>query len=261
MRLWSPTFCVFAILVGCSGGGEGANPTRDQSSTPVKGQSTLKKLGTEDVKVGDGPVAAKTGDMIWVWYTGKLANGNIFDTHEKPDAPVGFPLAEGGLIEGWIKGIPGMKAGGVRKLSIPASLAYKEQGQGEKVPPNSDLYFTITLAYVVESGKEKVYDFKDLKPGTGPEAQKGKKVSVLYSAYTLNGDKVIDLTDRSKPDSFTIGKGEVIQGLEYGVIGMKKGGKRSLMLPPDAAFGPNGSPPRIPENTPLRFEVELVDVK
>jgi len=80
---------------------------------------------------------------------------------------------------------------------------------------------------------------------------------VLFSGYLLNDQKVMDSTDRAKPEKFTIGKGEVIQGLEYGIIGMKKGGHRSLLLPPEAAFGGAGSGSLIPPESPMRFEVEL----
>lgn len=265
MPKWRSTILLCALLFGCGKSGSNPTPSNTPPPTPTTEASSdhLTKLVKEDVKIGDGPVVAKEHDTVFCWYTGTLADGSMFDSTEKPKEPLNFVLTtgEGGVIPGWVEGIQGMRAGGERKLSIPYKLAYGEQGR-DKIPPRADLYFDIKLAYIVEPGKDKTFDQKDVKIGAGATAEKGKIVKVLYKGWLLNGNLVMDVSDPKKPDSFTIGKGgEVIQGLEYGVLGMKVGGKRNLMLPPAAAFGPVGNGPMIPGNSPLRLEVTLVDVK
>lgn len=102
----------------------------------------------------------------------------------------------------------------------------------------------------------------DLKPGTGAVADKGKKVTVQYTGWLLEeGTKFDSSYDHGSPFEFTIGAGQVIKGWDQGVAGMKVGGKRQLRIPPELAYGWRGSPPIIPRNAYLIFDVELLDVK
>ncbi len=102
----------------------------------------------------------------------------------------------------------------------------------------------------------------DLKVGTGAVAAKGSKVKVNYTGWLLEeGTKFDSSYDRDAPFEFTIGAGNVIKGWDEGVTGMKVGGKRQLRIPPDLAYGWRGSPPVIPRNAYLIFDVELLDVK
>ncbi len=80
-----------------------------------------------------------------VHYTGKLADGKVFDTsHQDKDEPRNFQVG-GGVIAGWEEGLPGMKVGEIRRLSIPPELAYGEQGNPPAVPPNAPLVFEVEL--------------------------------------------------------------------------------------------------------------------
>lgn len=109
--------------------------------TPV---TDVKELKIEDTKEGSGE-AVKEGNTVVAHYTGALAaTGVIFESSLDGGQPFSAPLKQGSLIEGWVKGIPGMKAGGKRRLIIPANLAYGEQGSGE-IPPNAPLVFDIEL--------------------------------------------------------------------------------------------------------------------
>jgi peptidylprolyl isomerase len=102
------------------------------------------QLEIEDLKVGTGKTA-KVGDKIVVHYRGTLENGVEFDSSYKRNQPAEFTLKQGGLIDGWVRGIPGMKVGGTRKLWIPSHLAYGDRRQGEKIAPYSNLEFVIEL--------------------------------------------------------------------------------------------------------------------
>jgi FKBP-type peptidyl-prolyl cis-trans isomerase len=101
---------------------------------------------------------------------------------------------------------------------------------------------------------------EDLKLGKGPAAKQGDKVRVHYTGRLLDGTKFDSSLDRDEPFDFTIGQSEVIKGWDEGVPGMKKGGKRKLVIPSEMAYGKRGSPPKIPPDAPLEFEIELVEI-
>ncbi len=108
------------------------------------GPDTLQK---EDEKVGTGP-EAKKGDKVKVHYTGTLMNGKQFDSSVGKE-PFEFTIGQGMVIKGWDEGVPGMKVGGKRKLTIPWQMAYGENGSGEKIPPKAALKFDIELLEIV----------------------------------------------------------------------------------------------------------------
>jgi FKBP-type peptidyl-prolyl cis-trans isomerase len=101
----------------------------------------------------------------------------------------------------------------------------------------------------------------DTLEGSGEEAKAGDTVNVIYTGYLADG-KVFDSTERNggTPFTFTLGEGRVIQGWEQGLLGMKVGGKRHLVIPADLAYGEAGSGTTIPPNSTLAFEVELVSI-
>jgi peptidylprolyl isomerase/FKBP-type peptidyl-prolyl cis-trans isomerase FkpA len=100
---------------------------------------------------------------------------------------------------------------------------------------------------------------EELVKGTGPEAVRGKTVEVHYTGWLTDGTR-FDSSVGGAPFSFSLGAGEVIEGWDRGVAGMKVGGKRKLTLPPELGYGAAGAPPDIPGNATLVFEVELLAV-
>jgi FKBP-type peptidyl-prolyl cis-trans isomerase len=102
---------------------------------------------------------------------------------------------------------------------------------------------------------------EDLVVGTGAEAVKGKQVSVHYTGWLTDGKKFDSSKDRGQPFQFALGRGQVIQGWDDGVAGMKVGGKRKLTIPPEMGYGPSGAGGVIPPNATLVFEVELLGVR
>ncbi|BDG09561.1 FKBP-type peptidyl-prolyl cis-trans isomerase [Anaeromyxobacter paludicola] len=100
---------------------------------------------------------------------------------------------------------------------------------------------------------------EELVKGKGAEAVRGKKVQVHYTGWLTDGTK-FDSSVGSDPFEFELGAGEVIEGWDRGVAGMKVGGKRKLTLPPELAYGAAGAPPAIPPGATLVFEVELLAV-
>ena len=104
----------------------------------------------------------------------------------------------------------------------------------------------------------------DVKVGTGPEA-KGKTATVHYTGWLYEngakGKKFDSSVDRGQPFDFRVGAGEVIKGWDEGVAGMKVGGKRTLIIPPQLGYGARGAGGVIPPNATLMFDVELLAVK
>ncbi len=101
---------------------------------------------------------------------------------------------------------------------------------------------------------------QDLVIGDGREALAGSSVTVHYAGWLADGTKFESSRERGETLSFVVGKGEVIAGWEEGVVGMRAGGKRKLVLPPGLAYGRFGAPPVIPPNATLVFEIELLAV-
>jgi peptidylprolyl isomerase len=103
---------------------------------------------------------------------------------------------------------------------------------------------------------------EDIKEGDGAAAEAGKQVTVQYVGVSaLNGRQFDASWDRGEPFSFQLGSGGVIQGWDQGVEGMKVGGRRQLVIPPDLAYGPQGSPPSIGPNETLVFVIDLLSVE
>ncbi|GAA4359929.1 hypothetical protein GCM10023185_27060 [Hymenobacter saemangeumensis] len=99
------------------------------------------------------------------------------------------------------------------------------------------------------------------KPGTGPKAKPGQTVSVNYMGTLLTG-KMFDSSEKSgKPFDFPLGQGQVIPGWDEGIALLNKGSRAILLIPSTLAYGQRGAGADIPADSPLRFEVELVDIK
>jgi len=102
--------------------------------------------------------------------------------------------------------------------------------------------------------------YEDLQVGDGVEATKGQWVEVHYVGTLTDGKKFDSSRDRGRPFRFTLGVGKVIKGWDEGVAGMKVGGKRNLIIPPNLGYGASGAAGVIPPNATLHFEVELLGV-
>lgn len=117
--------------------------TKLQDFTPIE---TVKELETIDIEVGDGE-QVRSGATITAHYTGALCqNGVIFQSSHDFGDPVTFGLNQ--VINGWTQGVPGMKIGGMRRLIIPADMAYGDASPAPNIPAGSDLVFDIELVAI-----------------------------------------------------------------------------------------------------------------
>lgn len=103
--------------------------------------------------------------------------------------------------------------------------------------------------------------YRDDAVGDGPEAKAGQTVSVHYTGTLQDGTKFDSSRDRGQPFQFPLGGGRVIQGWDEGVAGMKVGGRRTLVIPPNLGYGSRAMGSAIPANSTLVFDVELLGVR
>lgn len=114
---------------------------------------------------------------------------------------------------------------------------------------------------VPEGAPPKKLVTKDLKEGTGPAAKAGDDVTMDYVGVSYSTKKEFDSSFTSgQPFDLTLGQGQVIAGWDEGIVGMKVGGRRELIIPPDMAYGAQGRPPTIKPNETLVFVVDLLAI-
>lgn len=127
-----------------------SNPTNNPSQTAAPTQqpgAPVTDLKIEDEKVGTGDLAV-AGKTVTVNYLGTLTDGSKFDSSYDRNQPFTFNLGAGQVIKGWDQGVAGMKVGGKRKLTIPASLGYGAAGAPPVIPGNATLIFEVELLKV-----------------------------------------------------------------------------------------------------------------
>ncbi|MBU1117842.1 FKBP-type peptidyl-prolyl cis-trans isomerase [Patescibacteria group bacterium] len=107
----------------------------------------MEKLIIEDITIGTGS-EVKAGDTVVMHYSGTLEDGTKFDSSYDRGEPFETQIGVGQVIKGWDEGVPGMKVGGKRKLTIPSELAYSERGAGNVIPPFATLIFEVELLQI-----------------------------------------------------------------------------------------------------------------
>lgn len=103
--------------------------------------------------------------------------------------------------------------------------------------------------------------YLDVKLGTGATAKPGDVVEVHYTGWLADGRKFDSSLDRRQPFAFQVGGGQVVKGWDEGLVGLRVGGKRKLVIPPELGYGKNGVPGSIPPNAVMIFEIELLKIK
>jgi FKBP-type peptidyl-prolyl cis-trans isomerase len=234
-----------------------AAPAQPPAPTPipvpdgpvVKKQELEGGLIVEDIKLGEG-YEIKPNSAIVVHYHGTLkSDGKVFDSSFNRGEPAAYPLSI--FIQGWQKGIPGMKVGGIRRLTIPAALAYGERGAGQDIPPNADLLFTIQIVDALQ--------VEDVKVGEGEAAT---SAAVLVTKHRIvDGDgKEVQKSDETRP---YIWVPREFQPVDWGCFeGMKPGGKRKITIPKQMnVWNPQLGHAEQLGNGRLTMEVELMFVR
>jgi len=164
------------------------------------------------------------------------------------------------VVAGWDRGIPGMQAGGLRRLVVPPSLGTGLDGFGV-YPANTTIVFEIELLSIDMLATDSAeFSITELSIGKGVEAVSGANVIVSYGGSLYREDQPDNkrlLVDSSEALPFALGFGQVIEGFERGVIGMKVGGRRRMVVPPELAHGETGRG-LIPPNATLVYDIHLL---
>ena len=224
-------------------------------------------LSFVDSTLGQGAICGPS-DFVEVHYTGwlweadengVLGKGTKFDSSVDRGAPIAFPLGMSLVIPGWDKGLVGMAEGGKRSLLIEPEMGYGEAGRPPVIPASSTLYFDVELVSLPK------VQIEVLVEGTGAVAELGDQVNMHYTGWLweneAKGSQFDSSANTGRPFKFTLGAGQVIQGWDQGILGMKVGQKSNIIIPASMGYGARGSGARIPPNSNLIFELELVSIE
>lgn len=265
MRKISVSLIVPAMLLSLAGL---LSACADQEPPAVTTESGLKYVELEEGS-GEQP---EPGQVVEVHYRGLLSSDStVFDDSYERGVPMHFPVGSGRIIPGWDEGIQMMRVGGKARLIMPPDIAFGAQGYAGVIPPNETLIFEVELLGVREGAPETPTDvpeseledlgdglaYADLVSGEGEPLSPGDRATVHYTGWLQEGGKFDSSLDNGQPFTFVVGS-NVIEGWSQGVAGMKVGGKRYLVIPPELGYGEQGAGP-IPPNSTLIFEVELLD--
>ena len=220
---------------------------------PPGGPSADDGHGGGGEMADDGTI--KDGDFLEIAMVGTLVDtGDVFVDTGEVGQPIVFPYGEGIFFPGWDPIFEGKKVGDHISIDIPAEDAFGEQGAPPTIPPNADLHFEIDILNILTVQREVT------KEGDGPQPAEGDTVRVHYTGMLEDGTVFDSSIDRGEPIEFPLGQGFVIPGWEIGIAEMHVGEQAVLTIPSALAYGPQGSPPTIPPDATLIFEVELVEI-
>ncbi len=243
--------------------GSGLSPTsRLFLELTLKEVYPKEPFEVKTVKEGSGKEAA-AGDIVRVHYVGRTGgfdDPKIFDSSREKGIPFTVVLGNGNVIAGWEQGLLGIKKGETRRLSIPHYLAYGEKAQ-DGIPAKSRLFFEIELLDFVSPGELKK---TTVSPGEGLPIELNQTGLFEYTGWLdkFKGKQKFDASsDRNKPFSVKIGVGQVIEGWDKGLLGMKPGEVRHLEIPYNLAYGPQGRAPVIGPYATLYFEVKYLGLE
>jgi FKBP-type peptidyl-prolyl cis-trans isomerase len=242
---------------------------------------------------GSGDLPSK-GDEMTMNYTGQLLNGTKFDSNVDTAfghvSPFNFPLGQGRVIAGWDEAVATLSKGSKATILIPSALGYGPTGSGANILPNSPLRFDIevldfkrlpTAEEMAQTDEKIITDYLSINninatktnsglyyvvttAGQGATPKLGEEVNMNYTGRLVNGDKFDSNIDSAfnhvAPFKFPVGQGRVIKGWDEGISLLPKGSKATLFIPSGLAYAGGSPSPKIPANSVLFFDVEVVDI-
>lgn len=233
------------------------------------------ELQITDLVAGTG-YAAAVGDTVVVDYVGvRTVDGVEFDASYARGAPLGFPLGQGRVIDGWEQGLIGIQVGTRRQLDIPADMAYGDSPPGGSVIQAGDALTFVIEARVVVPAPDPAdapldlvlepsvgateLSILDVVAGTGEPIAAGQTAVIHMLLVQGDNEEILFNTwETGEPFQFELVEGGSVPGLVAGIEGMGVGGRRVITMPPDEAFGPGGDPQLgLPANTDLIVVAEL----
>lgn len=277
----APSFTVPATVPIPLGGDDECEDTPDPADydgeipTAIRPCELPKQLASATVIDGSGPKAAK-GDQVIVNYVGiRAKNGEMFDASYQRGVPFPVELGSGQVIAGWEQGLVGIRTGEVRRLDIPADLAYGDSPPGPPIEPGDPLTFIVTAEVVVkpttvddapldvqvpESVDATETNVTTLIEGTGAAIAPGN--TAVAHLMLVRGDDltvVFNSWELSDPLQILVEEGQTLPGLVGGLDGAKVGDRLQITMPPDDAFGAEGNQDiDIPADTDVIAVVDII---
>lgn len=236
-------------------------------------ETTTSGLQYMEENAGSGETP-KVGEIITMHYIASMLDGTELANTYTNNEPISTVWGANRLLPGWEEGVGLMKPGGKAKLILPAELAFGEAGYG-MIPPGAQIMMEVELLAVepapipTEVSADQLtktssgLQYYEIQAGDGAEATLNSNISTNFVMWvqTETGYNYVDQSTADLPVTFVLGRGDtVFPGWEEGATGMKVGGKRLLVIPPELGLGTqdNGT---IPANSTLVMEIELLDVK
>jgi peptidylprolyl isomerase len=224
---------------------------------------------------GTGP-AAVSGDTVIVDYVGvRTRDGVEFDNSYDRFEPFPVVLGQGGVIAGWDEGLIGAQTGARIRLDIPSDLAYGPEARGDIIGENEALTFLIDVRAVIQppdaadaptepgvppSEGATETTFTDLVEGDGTELLAGQTGVINYVLFRGDNQVALESSWEAEPVPVPTAEGG-FPGFVQGLPGMKVGGRRAIVIPPEDAFGPDGDPQLgLPAGTDMVIVVDLLGV-
>ena len=261
-----------AVMASVLGGCGATNQSKPPQQIPGI-IITASGLQYQELKIGTG-YAPQTDEVVLVDYIAYLQadNKKVESSTDPGGKPFEFSIGHkqlmdgsGDAIAGVREAVRGMRIGGQRRLIIPPDLGYGPTGKPPSIPADAALIY-----YVEPKQVKQLHELQDslayveLQEGTGAAAKNGDKLKVNYTGWTYNDDNKFDssLDPGDTPFEFTLAGDapRVIDGWNLGLVGLKVGGKRRLIIPPALGYGDAGVPNLIPPNSWIIFNVELLEI-
>lgn len=251
-------------------GASSADPAAEAVTEPPL-VTTASGLGYRILQPGRGKTAG-AGDYVLIHYATLAPDGAVVDSTRDKNGqgdPIAFVLWAGQVIRGWDIGIAGMRVGERRRLIVPPQLVQSAEFRVPSPESASDSGPATPDSASASHGLRFDIELVDVLPGVlqrttregtvgGGTIQPGQTAEIEFVAYLDTAAEPFDSTGlRGKPLRFRLGAREVIQGLDLGIVGMKEGERRTLVIPPYLAYGQRGIVGLIPPDSALRYEVEL----
>ncbi len=220
---------------------------------------------------GDG-VPAQDGQLLMINVMGWLEDGTEITNSAAFGGPIPLPVGSSTGLIGLDEALAMLGTGSSVRLIIPGELAVAEDGSPSGLPPGV-IVFDMEVVEIIDGPpdapqvvEDSAYTetgsglkYADLTEGDGAEVEAGQQVAVHYTGW-LEDNTIFDSSIGRQPFTLVVGQGQVIPGWDEGLQGMKVGGIRQLVIPPDLAYGESGSG-SIPPNSVLIFEVEVVSAE
>ncbi|XP_030645083.1 peptidyl-prolyl cis-trans isomerase FKBP9 [Chanos chanos] len=206
------------------------------------------------------PRKSEIGDFMRYHYNGSLLDGTFFDSSYSRNRTYDTYIGKGYVIAGMDQGLLGVCVGERRKITIPPHLAYGEEGTGSKIPGSAVLVFDVHI--IDFHNPSDTVQITSVKPELcSPNAKRGDYVKYHYNASLMDGTYLDSTLSYGKTYNVVLGAGQIVPGMEEGMIGMCVGEKRRLVVPPHLAYGERGVDGEVPSSAVLVFEIELMELE